>query len=174
MTPNNNGISAYKGYEYQILATVWIALDLIFQRKFCEKIVVEPASGEDIAAELNVEPEKANSIVDVCSDKFPLEIQIKLRNSGHWTTSKFCEVLQGKTQIKGTRGPEKRKRPLDILSSSPTSKYILLTNAQTHSDLHPFVISSVGEKSKATKIPNAPEALDSQSIAQRIGNLSQR
>lgn len=174
MTPNNNGIFAYKGYEYQILATVWIALDLIFQRKSCEKIVVEPASGEDIAAELDVEPEKAISIIDVCSAKFPLEIQIKLRNSGHWTSSKFCEVLQGETQVKGTRGPEKRERPLDNLSSSSNSKYILLTNAQTQSELHPFTINSIGEESIAAKIPNIPEIPDCQNIAKRIGILCQR
>ena len=169
----NNGISAYQGYEYQILATVWIALELIFKYKFCDMIVIEPASGEDIAAELNVDPEKANGKIEVSSNEKNFEIQVKLRQSGHWTLSKFRDVIQGKKKKKGDRGPEQRKRPLDILRSSLLTNYVFLTNAQIQSDLHMFEIKRIGEKSKAVKIPGETELSSDRYIAQRIGILSQ-
>jgi len=36
------GIPSFIGYEYQILATVWVGLDLVVRRSACDHIVVEP------------------------------------------------------------------------------------------------------------------------------------
>ena len=62
-TDDSDGVTSYQGYEYQILATVWLSLELLFHRKDCPLLVVEPASGEDVAANLDVPAEAAVSKV---------------------------------------------------------------------------------------------------------------
>ncbi|NYT00633.1 MAG: hypothetical protein GKB99_02780 [Methanocellales archaeon] len=173
-TEQSDGSHPYQGYEYQILATVWVALELIFHRRSAILIVVEPASGEDIATELDVEPEEASSILQVSDSNAHLEIQIKLRQSGHWTRSEFTNVVQGKSEKGGTRGPEKRIRPIGLLRSSPTTRFILLTNAQVASELRPYIIEKFGELSASSTIPGEPDAADRTEVSPRIAIFQQR
>jgi len=169
-----DGSHPYQGYEFQILATVWVALELIFRRRSAISIVVEPASGEDIAAELNVEPEEAASVLQVSGSHEHLEIQVKLHQSGHWTPSEFTKVVQGKSEKSGTRGPEKRIRPIGLLRTSPTTRFILLTNAQVAGELRPYIIEEFGELSTSSTIPGEPDAADRIEVSPRIGIFQQR
>jgi len=173
-TEQCDGSHPYQGYEYQILATVWVALELIFRRRSTISIIVEPASGEDIATELDVKPEEAASVLQVGDSHEHLEIQIKLRQSGHWTRSEFTNVVQGKSEKSGTRGPEKRIRPIGLLRSSPTTRFILLTNAQVAGELRPHIIEKFGELSASSTIPGEPYAADRTEVSPRIGIFQQR
>jgi len=167
------GIASYQGYEFQILATVWVALDLIVRRRLCERIDVEPASAEDIAANLRVESEAASATVGVpVGGLAPVELQIKLRST-QWTQSTFKAVLAGDGTKTSMKGPPPRPRALSQLQCDPTKRYTLLTNAQVSGDLSDFVVAEVGQESKATKPPSdlKPDTAD---IAKRIGILAQK
>ena len=99
------GIPSFIGYEYQILATVWVGLDLVIRRQCCDHIIVEPASEEDVAAHLRVNDERASAtLLSTSPDGYPVEIQIKLRRSGHWTRTPFVGVLNGEAGEAGRGG----------------------------------------------------------------------
>lgn len=51
--------ASYKGYTYQKLVTVWVALKLMFGPDArANEIIVEPASHDDVKAKLNVPEEQ--------------------------------------------------------------------------------------------------------------------
>lgn len=153
----------YGGYEYQVRATVWFALEHIIRRKSCESIEVEPASIEDIEANLEVEPEDAEATVSATSSSSGAEnrtvlVQIKSKSSP-WLPSHFAKVLHGSSESEGTRGPARRERPFELLSQRSEAHYCLLTNAQVSADLHDFRVDEVGQRSDATELPNQPKDL---------------
>ncbi|MES9902283.1 MAG: hypothetical protein ABW168_06325, partial [Sedimenticola sp.] len=129
------GLPSYGGYEYQILATVWLGLELTLSGR-AAAIIVEPPSAEDVAAQLDVPAEAAASHIEV--GKF-LQIQIKLRNKFLWNRRAFGALLAGRIK-KGTPGPAPRERPVEYLKTTPSCHYILLTNAPVDSGLQNFVI----------------------------------
>ncbi|MEI9954313.1 MAG: HEAT repeat domain-containing protein [Pseudomonadota bacterium] len=168
----------YGGYEYQIRATVWFALEHIVRRKSCESIEVEPASIEDIEANLEVAPESAEATVSATSlpsgaDRRTLVVQIKSKGSP-WLPSHFAKVLYGRVESEGTRGPARRQRPFDLLSQRPEAYYCLLTDAQVSTELHDFRVHEVGERSAATELPNPPKDLAvAEGLAARIAMVEQ-
>jgi hypothetical protein len=171
---SGSGIPSYQGYEYQILATVWVALDLIVRRKVCDQILVEPVSDEDIAAELHVEPEDATSTLAIpAPDGLPIEVQIKMRGS-QWTESTFAKVLADEGEKKSKKGPARRSRAVDSLQNTPRKQYTLLTNAQLQAELRPFIVDAIGEESRATTLPRDLQTADIAGVAKRIGIMSEK
>ena len=156
-------LAAYCGYEYQMIATVWIALDLILNDK-TEAIIVEPASQEDIAVDLNVKPE--NALSQIALDKLQIQIQIKLRNHTIWSATALKELIETKKK-KSSRGASPRVRALDYLKTNPNTLYILVTNSDVDINLCDFVISQIGQRSAAKRIPFAKA--DDLDTASRIG-----
>lgn len=153
----------YGGYEYQVRATVWFALEYVVRRKSCESIEVEPASIEDIEANLEVAPENAESTVSGTTlasgaERRAMLVQIKSKGSP-WLPSHFGKLLYGSSESEGTRGPERRHRPFELLSEKPEAHYCLLTNAQVSVDLHDFRVTEVGKRSVAKKPPTPPKEL---------------
>lgn len=142
-------LASYADYEYQILATVWLGLDLTLSGK-AEAIVIEPPSDEDVGADLNVDPEIAISGVSVSST---LQIQIKLRNGNVWNKSSFASLIEDRTQKGDSAGPKPRIRAVSYLRANPSHKYILLTNADGDGGLKPFAFNALQETSKAKRLP---------------------
>lgn len=170
------GVPSFLGYEYQILAAVWVGLDLAIRRRCCDHIVVEPASQEDVAAHLRVDDERASATVRSASPEgYPVEIQIKLRRSGHWTKSQFVSVLRGAADKPGTTGPPGRIRPIQHLIASPECRYTILTDARVNDDLASFRVAEIGELSAAADLPEAQwQDLVPSATAKRIGVLTER
>jgi DNA polymerase III delta prime subunit len=166
------GLAPYQGYEYQILATVWVALDLILHLRTCDHVLVEPASAEDIAAELRVDPEIASATLGIPT-LIPLEVQIKLHRSGHWTESAIAKVLADDGVKKSKKGPARRSRALAELQKEPSKRYTLLTNAQLSSGVAPFLVNELGQESAASSPPGELQPADA-AIAKRIGILAQK
>jgi HEAT repeat protein len=166
-----SGQPAYQGYEYQILVTVWVALLLMMHGQEASEIEVEPASQEDVAVDLDVGPEHAQSNLSVPCARTSLQIQIKLRGSGPWTVGEFAELLQGR-ETRNTRGPKPRARPLQILMDEPNSRYLLITNAAVPGALLPYAIEQIGGLSSASKLPAKIKVTGNQAdIPARIGIL---
>lgn len=158
----------YAGYHYQKVATVWFALRLMFVESRCEAITVEPASEEDISANLQV-PD-ATGAIGANLAEIPFEIQIKSKSS-NWTTASFRDVLIGKDKKEstGTRGPTPRARPLGMLGSNVSLRYVFITNAQLDSDLAGFKIARIGDEGAgALADPQIPSNTPA-SIWPRIG-----
>jgi len=96
-----SAVAAYGGYEYQIVVTVWVALDLVIVRECSDVVEVEPASQEDIAANLFVPPvatEAVETVVGAASENGRVEIQIK-RRSRFWSVAAFRELVETPPRI---------------------------------------------------------------------------
>jgi len=163
-TRDLSGQPSYIGFEYQILATVWVALESITTGK-AEAIIVEPPESlEDVEVNLNVPKDEADSGVQIGQ----VEIQMKFRSSPVWQ-ARDLDALLAPTMKKGMSGPQPRIRPLEFLKTQTSRQYLLLTNAQIQPSLNSFAVSSIGQQSNATRIPYVKE--EQPELAQRIGVL---
>jgi hypothetical protein len=146
-------LPGYKGYEFQKLVTVWLGLKIMFEENRCDALTVEPASAEDVAAQLEVKD--AASTVGVTANSVPLEIQIKSRGK-NWAASTFGAVIGKKASAgsakKKARGPAPRPRAIEMLQSDPQKLFLLITNAQLDPDLTDFRVREIGERSSATTL----------------------
>lgn len=134
----------YAGYHYQKVASVWLALKWMFQEERCDAVTVEPASEEDIAANL-MRPD-AMGVMGAEVAGILLEVQIKSRNS-NWTSASFRRVLVGEEKpATGGRGPAPRVRPLKMLQAEARLFYLFVTNAQLDADLTAFKIERAGAR----------------------------
>ena len=78
--PQSGGNTGFAGYEYQIEATVWLALELMLARSVTEKIVIEPPSQEDVEATVQ-DPADAALGLALEDSTSRLAFQIKSRSS---------------------------------------------------------------------------------------------
>lgn len=180
MIPNKDGMPSYKGYEYQIYITVRTALALIFKEKKCKEIIVEPATEEDIAVNLDdVDPDKAINTLQLPILKMPLQIQVKLRSGGPLDVSEFVNIVSNNALCVPTHGSIPRKRPIQLLNDDAELMYILITTSQVNKKLKPFVIDNIGDISLANT-NNTPQRLkalqgaDQNDLLKRIGILDQQ
>lgn len=157
--------SGYPQYEYQFLATVWVALELILRRQMCDAITVEPASEEDVAADLT-------SHISGAILATPVQIQIKSRQPGHWTLAPFKDVLYGTNKPAAKKGPQRRERPLTTLKKDKRLRYLFITDAQLEKELQPHRVGEIGGASAARRVPG--ETMDDAATAERIGIMDQR
>jgi hypothetical protein len=153
------GVAPYQGYEYQIIATAYLAVDLLLARNRADSITVEPANGDDALVELRaVDSEQATSNVHVVEASKRMLVQIKLRNSGHWTQAPFVGLLTGKNSATNP-SVSGREWPVKYLENNPETNFVLLTNAQCNPQLRPFVVADICErpaaKSPSRKLPAA-------------------
>jgi hypothetical protein len=170
MQPDDIGaVASYAGYEYQLLVSVWVALELIVSRGYCESIEIEPASQEDIAAELKVPDDSAEAMVGIAATDGPIHIQVKKRSS-FWGVGEFRNLLTTPAK-RGQRGPEPRQRALSRLQAAPTGRYLLITDAEVHPELKAFVVDTIGRTSRARDLPGGQVTPET---ACRIGVLEKR
>jgi len=117
-TGAGSGSHSIAGYEYQIDVSVWLALDLVLANGFTQELVLEPASEEDIEADLaHDEPGRVVSVAKL--DEYRLIVQAKLRSGDAWTVANLKALLQH-----GTRRPSAASRLVD-----PQNRYLLITSA---------------------------------------------
>jgi energy-coupling factor transporter ATP-binding protein EcfA2 len=137
----SHGQPAFIGFDYQILVTVWLALEFIVRRGSPE-IIVEPPSEEDIAAELRGE----EPATEVAIQSF--QIQIKLLSNALWTATELTKLV-AEREKKGKPGPAPRPRAFQYLADKPAEHYILVTTAGVSAALNPHCISEIGQRSHA-------------------------
>ncbi|WP_212733117.1 hypothetical protein [Terriglobus roseus] len=81
------------GYEYQVDVSVWLALDLLVANKLGHEVTLEPASHEDLEAELEeAEPGRATSVLQIKNMR--LVVQAKLRTGDAWTAPAIKALLE--------------------------------------------------------------------------------
>lgn len=182
-THQTGGSSGYRGYDYQIFVTVWLALKLMLEKRRCAAIEVEPASDEDVEAKLDVPADAAAARLGLAMDTVELDVQVKSRDSGQWTESGFRDVLNGSPVAKSKASPTKRSktthqtgrdRPLTRLRGKSKRRFLLVTDAQLHPDLRDFSVSNIGGESAASALPFSTQPADAASLAHRIGIFAQQ
>lgn len=113
-----SGGASIAGYEYQIDVSVWLALDLVLANRLTPELVLEPASEEDVEADLaETEPGRLTSIANL--DGYRLIVQAKLRSGDAWTVAGVKSLLEH-----GKARPSAAKRLED-----PKARYLLVTTA---------------------------------------------
>lgn len=152
MTEQGFGMAPYQGYEYQIQATVWVALTLMIEQLASNSLIVEPVSGEDVAVEVHKELDGKATHVGVTLDAFPLDIQIKRKTSEPWKAADFASILKGPTSS-GTAS--RRVWPLQALRNNPDKQYILITDTSVAKTLKPFLVTNLTSRSQAKYLPSS-------------------
>jgi hypothetical protein len=130
------GNPGYAGYEYQIDATVWVALDLVMAKEVTDAVIIEPRSDEDIEAAV-MDPNKASLGLVADSDRFNLIVQIKSRSTKPWSSAAIADILTGAESDDAVRGPTARSRPLEMLMADSRRRYVFITNESLDGSLRP-------------------------------------
>lgn len=133
-----SGSHAMTGYEYQIDVSVWLALDLVLSSEFAKEVVLEPATEEDIEADLaEVEPGRVVTTAKV--DQYRLIVQAKLRSGDAWSVAEVKRLLEH-----GTNRPSAASRLVDL-----QNRYLLVTSAGVNGVARGLQVRSAGLWPKA-------------------------
>ena len=146
--------AALDGYTYQLNVSILAAIDLMLAKKFTDRITLEPANEEDLAADLDlavpgrVQPGASNG-------RYELVIQVKLRNTGPWNLTAFKNLLNHGTS----------RRPARELLDDPMKRFLLITSADVSGTLRGIIASDFDDWPNETDfpgglnstLPNAPQ-----------------
>ncbi len=127
------------GYEYQIDVSVWLALDLVLANKLAHELILEPATEEDIEADLGeFEPGPVTSTAAL--DGYRLVVQAKLRTGDAWTVKGVKALLEhGEARI-----------PAASRLKDPCVRYLLVTNAALNGGAAELRVRRAGSWPKAS------------------------
>lgn len=131
LSPSSGGRSL-EGYVYQLDVSILTALDLVLARKVAHEIVLEPATEEDLEA--NIEHEPGALWETIALDSYRLVLQCKLRNTGPWKHQDLSRLL-----AHGKRRKSARDRLAD-----PGIRYLLVTNADLDGAARRLKVETVG------------------------------
>jgi SpoVK/Ycf46/Vps4 family AAA+-type ATPase len=127
---------------YQLDVSVWVALDLMLATQVAQRLVLEPATEEDLETDVPNEPGALVENVEL--DSYRLVIQCKLRSTGPWKHGDLSRVL-----AHGTRRKPARKR----LEDDPRVRYLLVSNADVDGVAHQLKVNVLREWPPAAAMP---------------------
>jgi hypothetical protein len=113
----SSGGTALEGYFYQLDVSILTALDLVLAKKVARSVVLEPASEEDLEADVENAPGALTEEIKL--DAYRLVIQCKLRSTGPWKHEELTRLL-----AHGTERKPAKERLLE-----PDIRYLLVTSA---------------------------------------------
>jgi hypothetical protein len=137
------GSASLAGYEYQIDVSVWLALDLVLVSQQTDELELEPASQEDLEAELT-DSQPGRLISRVPMKNYTLIVQAKRRGGDAWTPSTLRSLLD--------HGSDTRKSAAERLKSAST-RYLLVTSAGLNGDAKKLGRRRAGSWPKAAAMP---------------------
>ncbi|MGY2848557.1 hypothetical protein ACVIWU_001565 [Bradyrhizobium sp. USDA 4509] len=131
------------GYEYQIDVSVWLALDLVLANRLTQHLILEPASEEDIEADLE-EFESGRITTAATLDGYRLIVQAKLRTGDAWTVAGVKRLLEhGEVRVSAA---ERLK--------DPRARYLLVTSAGLNGGAANLRVRHAGIWRKAESMPS--------------------
>lgn len=135
---NSGGIANARGLEYQIEASVWIALELLLKAGQANAVEIEPVNSEDLQAELDGDMVEA-SVCVTRPGNFRAVYQMKTRGTGPWSKSTLKGIVgNGLARAAGKRGGQPRQLALEVLRNEHQNVYFFVTNAAVDSELLPL------------------------------------
>jgi len=121
--PLRGGAAAQAGFDYQLDVSILAALQLLLISNAATRLVLEPASEEDLEADLKpYVPGRVQPSATVAGG-YKLVVQIKMDNGEPWSIEDFEALLKHGSDKKG--GRRKALHHLD----DPNTRYLLVTNA---------------------------------------------
>ncbi|ANH66624.1 hypothetical protein [Mitsuaria sp. 7] len=136
MSEASGGSHGLEGLVYQALVSVWVALDLLVVNQRTERIELEPASQEDLEAELRDDeaPPKAGTAAQTSS--YRLRVQVKFTSGEPWDLARFRALVK--------HGSANRQSAREQLSADPGSRYLLITNNAVVNKLRELEVTAIG------------------------------
>jgi hypothetical protein len=157
-----SGAHSLAGYDYQVDVSVWLALDLMLANKIAQSIELEPASEEDIEAEL-VESEPGRLASNVAADGYKLVVQAKLRGGDAWTVKGINALLKHG----GTRRLSAARRLADA-----DVRYLLITSAGLNGETRGLRVGRPGSWPKPGGMPATTVSTLPAKAAGRVGVIA--
>ncbi|WP_279360071.1 hypothetical protein [Methylobacterium indicum] len=140
---SGSGGQSVAGYEYQIDVSVWLALDLVLASRLTYELVLEPASEEDIEADL-AENEPGRLTSTAALDGYRLIVQAKLRGGDAWTVAGVKALLEH-----GDARPSAMER-----LKNEKSRYLLVTSAGLNGGTRGLRVRRAGSWPKPGDMPS--------------------
>lgn len=160
-TEEGTGSYSLDGWYYQRDASVFAAIELLLVQRVSKTLFLEPASQEDMEAEIEVPNVTSSAVLEHES----LVVQAKLWRSGPWTPAKLKTMVEHGT---------KRPSAITRLLADPKVRYVLITNADANRELQALKIEDLLEKTECTALPAKVFPSDLVDVAaQRFGILGQ-
>jgi hypothetical protein len=142
-----SGAASIAGYDYQIDVSVWLALDLVLANKFARELVLEPATEEDIEADLGeYEPSRITRTAPL--EDYRIIVQAKSRAGDAWTVSGI------KTLLKHGKVRESAEKRL----ADPRARYLLVTTAGLNGGIRGLSVRRAGSWPPASNMPASIES----------------
>ncbi|WP_448192841.1 nSTAND3 domain-containing NTPase [Azospirillum sp. sgz301742] len=138
------GGASLAGYEYQIDASVWLALDLVVVSRLTSALQLEPASQEDLEGEL-ADSEPSRAVTQVPLGAYKLIVQVKRRGGDAWTPTTLKSLL--------LHGSDTRPSAAKRLADS-ASRYLLITSAGLNGDARQLKVRRAGNWPKHAALPD--------------------
>lgn len=137
---NNPAAKAYNGYEYQIVASIWVALTLMIEQGIAMEVIVEPDSLEDLEAtipgELIVRDHISATVEVPLHGETRMLYQMKTRSFKTWTVSALKDVVgDGEPAPISRPGSAPRAKALELLLEDDSRLYTLITDARVAGEL---------------------------------------
>lgn len=137
----SGGTSAARGFEYQIEASIWIALELMLKSGRAQSVEIEPLNAEDLEAVL--QPDEVMSTLSVGGGERRVLYQMKTRGNGPWSESLLGDIVgNGVPRPAQRSGQPPRALALELLrkdnhrEAAHRNIYFFISNAAVDNSLH--------------------------------------
>jgi hypothetical protein len=157
-----SGAHSLAGYDYQVDVSLWLGLDLMLANKIAQSIELEPATEEDIEADLT-ETEPGRLATNVSADGYRLVVQAKLRSGDAWTVAGINALLKhgGVNRLSAARR-----------LAAPDVRYLLITSAGLNGETRGLRVARAGSWPKPTGMPTSTMIKLPARAAGRIGIIA--
>lgn len=149
------GRDAYRGFNYQIEVSIWLALESLFSKRLGDFVEVEPLGGEDLEILRRESDEVTSGRVAALSlpaqDPHRYIIQIKSRHAGQWYPSELAKIIRGNDPENSTS----RIPPEEELTHDPRAALLFVTDSTVHSDLVWFLVGKADFAVRTTPRPGS-------------------
>ena len=134
---SGSGSASVAGYEYQIDVSVWLALELVVVARLGEEMTLEPASEEDLEADV-ADSQPGRVVSSIHLEGYTLIVQAKRKTTDNWTPTTLKTLLD--------HGSDTRISAAERLKVAK-NRYLLVTSAGLNGD---------GRKLKVRRAGNWP------------------
>lgn len=145
--PLRGAAAAQAGFDYQLDVSILAALQLLLISKAATRLVLEPASEEDLEADLEPYVPGRLQPSAIIAGGYKLVVQVKMDNGEPWSIEDFDALLKHGSAKKG--GRRKALHHLD----EPNTRYLLVTNADAKGVARGLLVEGFEEVSDKASFP---------------------
>ena len=141
---SGSGSAAMAGYEYQIDVSVWLALELVVVARLTEEMTLEPASEEDLEADV-AESQPGRVVNRVPLEGYTLIVQAKRKTTNAWTQTTLKTLLD--------HGSDTRISAAERLKVAK-NRYLLVTSAGLNGEAGKLKVRKAGNWPGKASVPS--------------------